>query len=225
MLNYLFGKGNNYNNNLNSELDISMKIDNMNNPISNPADNSVDNPIDNSVVDSVVDSNNKLYDITVSVAESVTAGAITNILGAKPGSSLYFKGGIFTCSIASKKDILNINIEYAEKNNFANPFTTMEMAKSVAKLFNTRYGISTTGYSLPIQRKENLNTGECELNIETPYAYICLYDSYTHDEVIIKKEFDYDKNKSSTKQRAMMQVSTANIAIELYNERIKKISK
>ena len=83
-------------------------------------------------------------DISVSVAESVTAGAVCNSICSEPGASGYFKGGITAYSIASKKEILGIDTSFAEANNFANPLTTIELAKAIVKMFKSRYGISTT---------------------------------------------------------------------------------
>lgn len=164
-------------------------------------------------------------DITISVAESVTAGAVCNSLCAEPGASSYFKGGITAYSIASKKEILGIDTKYAELNNFANPFTTVEMAKAVAKMFKSRFGIATTGYSLPHYRPENKEKGECELKIDTPYAYICLYDSYTGEEITIREEYQYDTTGSKAIQRANIQAKIAILATKMYKDRTEQILK
>jgi PncC family amidohydrolase len=162
-------------------------------------------------------------DVSVSVAESVTAGALANSLCAEPGASKFFKGGIVAYSIASKKEILGVDIKFAESNNFANPFTTSEMARSVAKMFNSRIGLATTGYSLPITRPENKETNECALNITKPYAYICLYDRLTDTETITKVEYVFDPEGSITMQRASVQVRVALAALKFYNEYAEKI--
>ncbi len=162
-------------------------------------------------------------DVSVSVAESVTAGAVCNSLCAEPGASSYFKGGIVAYSIASKKEILGIDTDYAEKNNFANPFTTVEMAKAIVKKFKSRFGIATTGYSLPYSRPENKEKGEEALNIETPYAYICIYDSATNSELTIRKDFPFDPAISKIQQRATMQAKVAIEATNMYKDVVSKI--
>lgn len=166
----------------------------------------------------------KQYDdiMTVAVAESVTAGALSNCLCSEPGSSDYFKGGIVAYSIASKKELLNIDTAYAESHNFANPFTTSEMAKSIVKKFNARIGISTTGYSLPIYRPENKDKNECLLDIKNPYAYICLYDSLNNFEVIKKVEFTYDDKLPKNMQRATVQAKVALEAKTLFLDYVNK---
>jgi PncC family amidohydrolase len=164
-------------------------------------------------------------EFTVAVAESVTAGALTNTLCSEPGASKFFKGGVTAYSIQSKKDILGIDIEYSEKHNFANPFTTSEMAKSVCSMFDARIGMATTGYSLPTSRAADEETGICALNITDPYAYICLYDSYTEQEIIKKVNFTYDKKSSDAMQRASVQTRVALEAHKMYKMYKQKIQK
>lgn len=159
---------------------------------------------------------------TVSVAESVTAGALSNSLCSEPGASQYFKGGVVAYSIQSKKEILGIDIEYAEKNNFANPFTTSEMAKAVIKMFNSRIGLATTGYSLPLKREENLANNECALDIKNPYAIICLYDSYKNYEIIKTIEFTYDPRVKDNLQRATVQSKVSIEGKKIYLEYVEE---
>jgi PncC family amidohydrolase len=146
---------------------------------------------------------------TVAVAESVTAGALANTLCSEPGASKFFKGGVVAYSIQSKKDILGIDIVYSEKNNFANAFTTAEMAKSVAKKFNARIGIATTGYSLPTYRDEDITKGFCKLDINHPYAFICLYDSVNNSEIVKRVNFQYVPEDNDKFQRASVQTKVA----------------
>jgi PncC family amidohydrolase len=164
-------------------------------------------------------------DITVSIAESVTAGALANSICSEPGASKYFKGAIVPYTIASKQELLGIDVKYAESNNHANPFTTLEMAKAAVKMFKSRIGISTTGYSLPYKREENNELNQCALDITKPYAYICLYDSLLDKEIIIKEEFDYDIKQSASLQRATVQAKVAIKATQLYKDYVEKIKK
>jgi len=155
---------------------------------------------------------------TIATAESVTAGALANVLCSEPGASKYFKGGVVAYSIASKKEILGIDIAYAEKNNFANPFTTAEMAKAACKMFKARIGMATTGYSLPFYRDENKEKGECALAIDHPYAYICLHDRLTGHEIIQKVDFVFDKTQSVERQRAYVQAKVSLEGKRIYME-------
>lgn len=166
-----------------------------------------------------------LQDTSVAVAESVTAGALVNTLCSEPGASKYFKGGIVTYSRESNKELLDIDISNVENNNFANPFTTADMAKKAAVMFKARFGLSTTGYSLPLTRPANKEKGECELIIEKPYAYICLHDQVTGNNIITRVDFpEHNPKENQTLQRARVQVNVALKAHKLYLDHIAKIN-
>lgn len=161
--------------------------------------------------------NNNL--LTVSVAESITAGALSNTLCSEPGSSKFFLGGIIAYNMETQEKILGVDAEYAEKNNFANPFTTYSMAKNVSDMFQSRIGISTTGFSLPTFRPADLEKGLCEINVTTPYAYICLYDSLKETYKIYKiTNGEYIANTNDKLQRAQMQVKVALACKKIFEE-------
>lgn len=159
------------------------------------------------------------YLLPVSVAESVTAGALSNTLCSEPGSSKFFLGGIVAYNMKTQEKLLNIDAKYAELNNFANPFTTYTMAKNVTKIFNARIGLSTTGFSLPTFREADLDKGKCEINVEVPYAYFCLYDSLVNSHKIYKifnEEYQIGGNQKV--QRAQMQSKIALECKKIYDE-------
>jgi PncC family amidohydrolase len=162
-------------------------------------------------------------DVSVSVAESVTAGALANSLCSEPGASGYFKGGIVAYSKASKKELLKIDMTYAEENNFANPYTTMEMAKSIISIFKSRIGMATTGYSLPYSRQENKERHECALSVEHPYAYIALYDSVNGTEIIVREDYTYNLGVPDVLQRASVQAKIAIKGALLYKKYADKL--
>jgi PncC family amidohydrolase len=163
-------------------------------------------------------------DVTVAVAESVTAGALSTSLCSEPGASDYFKGGIIAYSKNSKKDILSVDTDFAEMNNFGNPFTTAEMARAVVKQLKSRIGIATTGYSLPVKREESLDKKECALDIKIPYAYICIYDSLMDTITITHVEYTkYDSTSNKSIQKASAQALFALEAHRMYDKLVMKI--
>ena len=153
------------------------------------------------------------YLLSVSVAESVTAGALSNKLCSEPGSSKFFLGGIVAYNMETQKKLLDIDEKYAELNNFANPFTTYTMAKNVTGIFQSRIWISTTGFSLPTYREADLENGKCEINVSIPYAYVCLYDALLENAKIYKLTNDFYSAGTSSQdkkiQRAQMQAKVA----------------
>ena len=71
------------------------------------------------------------YLLPVSIAESVTAGALSNKLCSEPGSSRFFLGGIIAYNKETQEKVLKIKYNPNELFNFANPYTTFNMAKNV----------------------------------------------------------------------------------------------
>jgi nicotinamide mononucleotide (NMN) deamidase PncC len=164
------------------------------------------------------------YLLPVAIAESVTAGALANTLCSEPGSSKFFLGGIVAYNMKSQEKLLLIDAEYAELNNFANTFTTFDMAKNVSQIFGSRIGLSTTGYSLPLYRPENIKEGKCEIDVKIPYAFVCLYDSQTEYHIVYRiTNDDYDKTISKKMQRAKMQVKIALCGKKLYEDYCSRI--
>lgn len=155
--------------------------------------------------------------LTVSVAESVTAGALSNTICSEPGSSSFFLGGIVAYNMKTQKELLNVDEVFAEKNGFANPFTTFTMAKNVTSIFQSRIGLSTTGFSLPMYREKNEK--QCELKIDVPYAYVCLYDSKIDYHKIHKiVNNDYNELNNQKLQRAQMQSKVALKCKKIYED-------
>ncbi len=142
----------------------------------------------------------------IAVAESVTAGALSNVLCSDPGSSSFFVGGIITYSIKSKEKLLGIDPN-VDKKNYANKVTTFHMAKAISDKFDARIGMATTGFSLPFFRPAK-NDYE-ELNIENPYGLICLYDRETGYSETIEITFVYDPKGDKKLQRASVQSKLA----------------
>ena len=88
---------------------------------------------------------NKGY--SVAVAESVTAGELQKLLTNYPGASEFFQGGITAYNLEQKVNILGIDKEHALKFNCVSTKVAKDMAIGVNKLFNSDYGIATTGFA------------------------------------------------------------------------------
>ena len=216
-------------NNININYVSEMRSDDDSNKITSPNSNkSINNVTESSMSNSddslesiILGSPRKLKDrcfkprdisflLPVAVAESVTAGAVSNTLCSEPGSSNFFLGGIIAYNMITQEKLLGVDAKYAEENNFANPFTTFTMAKNVTEMFQSRIGLSTTGFSLPLFREANLEKGMCEIDIKIPYAYICLYDALCDTHKIFKvTNDDYLEYGNQKMQRAQMQAKIA----------------
>ena len=84
---------------------------------------------------------------TISAAESLTTGNVAAFLGSQSGASNYFQGGVTAYNLQQKVNILGVDRSVAEPVNCVSQEVAQQMAKGVANLFQTDYGIGTTGYA------------------------------------------------------------------------------
>ncbi|WP_262147493.1 CinA family protein [Chryseobacterium foetidum] len=113
---------------------------------------------------------------TVSVAESVTSGYLQYSFSQMADASKYYHGGITAYTLEKKVKFLNINSEEAEKCDCVSDKIAEEMARNIAKSFETDWGIAVTGYSTPVE--------ESDFKI---YAYF----SFSHkDEIVFTKKLE-----------------------------------
>lgn len=87
--------------------------------------------------------------LTLSVAESVTAGGLASELTKIPGSSKVFLGGVIAYSDEIKLSELKISKGDLKKHTAVSEEVAIAMAKSVRLKFKTDYAISTTGVAGP----------------------------------------------------------------------------
>jgi len=86
---------------------------------------------------------------TLAVAESCTGGNIARLLTLMPGSSAYFHGGVVAYSNEIKQSILSVTNETLMKYGAVSQQVVEEMAKNVALMFKSDYGIGISGIAGP----------------------------------------------------------------------------
>ena len=96
---------------------------------------------------------------TVSVAEADTAGLIGYMLGAIPGSSKYFPGGVIAYTGGLKEKILGVADDVAPTHGTVSSEMAIGMAKGVRELCGTDYAVSTTGVTGPAAGRAGLPIG------------------------------------------------------------------
>ncbi len=111
----------------------------------------------------------------IAVAESVTGGGIQSVLSAGENALRFFEGGIVAYTMEQKIRHLNIDKEEAEQCNCVSDGIALQMAKGVACLFHTEWGIGITGYASPVP----------ELNIFQLFAWIAF--AYKDNAVLVRK--------------------------------------
>jgi nicotinamide-nucleotide amidase len=85
--------------------------------------------------------------LTLAVAESMTCGQVQAQIGAIPGASEFFLGGITAYSLAQKVRHLRVNRAAAKRVNSVSADVALEMARGVCDLFGGDLGLATTGYA------------------------------------------------------------------------------
>lgn len=87
--------------------------------------------------------------ITITAAESLTAGEFQSTLGNVPGVSDVFEGGFVTYSNEVKEQLLHIPSEVIEENGVVSQATAIWMANQARSIMNKDLGVSFTGVAGP----------------------------------------------------------------------------
>lgn len=96
---------------------------------------------------------------TVSVAEACTCGLVGYLLGAVPGSSRYFPGGVIAYTGGLKESILGVPDDIAPAHGTVSREMAIAMARGVRELTGTDYAIATTGVTGPAPGRSGLPIG------------------------------------------------------------------
>lgn len=86
---------------------------------------------------------------TLALAESCSGGYISHLVTTVPGSSAYFQGAVVPYHNQFKKSILGVKSETLESFGAVSEETVKEMAEGVRKLFNSDFGLSSSGVAGP----------------------------------------------------------------------------
>lgn len=125
---------------------------------------------------------------TISVAESCTGGQIAKAITTNAGASQFFKGSIVSYATDSKVDILGISKQDIASHSVVSRQVAEAMAKNVRKMFNTDYGVSTTGNAGPSKGDSDAEVGTVWIAIATEdkvYAEVFNFGNH-RDKVIMK---------------------------------------
>jgi nicotinamide-nucleotide amidase len=88
-------------------------------------------------------------DITITSAESLTAGLFQSTLGSVPGISKVFSGGFVTYSNEAKTQLLKIASEDIREYGVVSNKVAILMATNVKKIMHAQVGVSFTGVAGP----------------------------------------------------------------------------
>ncbi len=87
--------------------------------------------------------------LTLSTAESCTAGNLAAAITAIPGSSHYYKGGVVAYANQVKENLLHVDTQTIEMYGVVSEETVCEMVKGAMETLHTDYAIATSGVAGP----------------------------------------------------------------------------
>jgi nicotinamide-nucleotide amidase len=91
---------------------------------------------------------------TVATAESLTGGALGDLLSAAPGASDTYLGGIVSYATEVKQALLQVSAETVHRHGVVSAECAAEMATGVRDLLGADYGVSTTGVAGPATQED-----------------------------------------------------------------------
>ena len=124
-------------------------------------------------------------EVTLSTAESCTAGNIAVAITSIPGSSHFFKGGIVAYSDEMKVNLLGVSQATLDEKGVVSEETVIEMVKGVMKSMNSDCAVATSGVAGP--------TGGTP---ETPVGTVWIAVAHKDKIITMKQEGDEGRNKN-----------------------------
>jgi nicotinamide-nucleotide amidase len=86
---------------------------------------------------------------TLSVAESVTGGALGSAITSVPGASLVFLGGAITYSNEVKTKVLGVDADLIRSHGVVSEEVAHAMAEGARRVYGSTWAIATTGVAGP----------------------------------------------------------------------------
>ncbi len=91
----------------------------------------------------------KINNMTISTAESITAGLIAANICNYAGASKYYKGGVVSYTKEMKCELLGLSMEDIEKYGVYSEQTVISMSKGIKKKTKSDISIATSGVAGP----------------------------------------------------------------------------
>lgn len=91
----------------------------------------------------------QLREETVSTAESLTGGMVSEVLTDAPGASATFLGGVVAYATELKVSVLGVSTECVEEHGVVSARCAEMMAEGARRLTGSTYAVSTTGVAGP----------------------------------------------------------------------------
>lgn len=152
-------------------------------------------------------------DLTVALAESMTAGLLANEFAKIKDSYGVFRGSLVVYQPIAKKMLLDISNDLMDKYSCESQEVTTELAKGVKTKLQPEIAVAVTGLASP-------GGSESE---EKPVGTVFFSIIFKDDIYEFKKEFGFDDNKDIGEEKDRIMRQTCDFIFskikEIYNER------
>lgn len=125
---------------------------------------------------------------TIAVAESCTAGLVSNLLTQISGSSQYFMLGVVAYSNKAKKTILKIPELIIAKEGAISEDVASRMARRIRKIGKTDFGMGITGIAGPTGASPQKPVGTVFIAIDSKNKKICKKFHFSGSRLSIRKK-------------------------------------
>lgn len=126
--------------------------------------------------------------LTLSVAESLTGGLLSNLLTNVPGASDWYMGGITSYSNRAKTDLLEVKEATLLAVGAVSAEVAEQMAQGCAGRFKTELALSTTGIAGPGGGSETKPVGLVYLGVKTPQGVFTKKCRFQGERLEIKEQ-------------------------------------
>ena len=135
----------------------------------------------------------KAKKLTITTAESCTAGIVSASIVNISGASSVFKEGFITYCDEAKHDLLGVSNDTLDKYKAVSSQTAKEMAFGAAKKANANVGIAVTGVAGP-EKEDDKPVG---------LVYIGVYYNTGNFEILEAKEFNFAGDRQAIRYQAV----------------------
>jgi nicotinamide-nucleotide amidase len=90
---------------------------------------------------------------TLATAESLTGGALGDLVSASPGASETYLGGVVSYATEVKVQVLGVAKSTVDEYGVVSSQCALEMAEGVRAVIGTDWGVSTTGVAGPTEQE------------------------------------------------------------------------
>jgi nicotinamide-nucleotide amidase len=135
---------------------------------------------------------------TLATAESLTGGALGDLISASPGASETYLGGVVSYATEVKTGVLGVRQATVDEHGVVSAECAREMAERVRGLLGTDWGVSTTGVAGPTEQEGK--------PVGTVFVAVAGPDGTRHSQL------DLDGDRAEIRQQAC--VSAAKLVLD-----------